>query len=194
MTSWTQAHQWKLAARQIDWKKSGPKENSMKTPCCAAVVEIHRVFRLATGFQGEWGGLWLNTMQKCLTEWLGDWVVPLCVSAAAAPICRWLFWPPFYSSPLHTDAGCCPCWCWGWVLHSPGLSSTSWLPKTQAPLRNTKQPSNCHSHGAGWQQTAEKSDSLWKKKIQQLETLKWFVCYFYNHCIFLFIFKKTHTI
>lgn len=99
---------------------------------------------------------------QCKSVWLSNWVVPLCVSAAAAPICRWLFWPPFYSSPLHTDAGCCPCWCWGWVLHSPGLSSTSWLPKTQAPLRNTKQPSNCHSHRAGWQQTAEKSDSLWK--------------------------------
>lgn len=157
----------------------------MKTPCCTAVVEIHQVFRFATGFQGKWRD---SDSTECKSVWLSDWLVPLCVSAAAAPICRWLFWPPFYSSPLHTDAGCCPCWCWGWVLHSPGLSSTSWLPKTQAPLRNTKQPSNCHSHRAGLQQTAEKSDLLWKK-IQQLETFKCFVC----HCIFFF-YQKTYNL
>lgn len=34
-----------------------------------------------------------------------------------------------------------------------------------------------------------------ENKIQQLETFTWFVCYFYNHCIFFFFFfTKTHTI
>lgn len=71
MTSWTQAHQLKVAARQIDWKKSGPKENSMKTACCTAVVEILQVFRFATGFQGKWRD---SDSTECKSVWLSDWV------------------------------------------------------------------------------------------------------------------------